>query len=119
MMPKQLVTVVADPPGKPPKTPAIVVDWDELEDGGIDELIRSFLFRYALGVPEGKSFESIARPASEEERWAWRAARDAQIEKEGEAPRLFMHDLRPTRHYPKRHFRVKALARLLVSLRTV
>ena len=53
MMPKQLVTVVVGPPGKPPRTPAIVVEWDEPEDGAIDELLRSFLFRYALGAPEG------------------------------------------------------------------
>jgi len=57
-----------------------------------------YLFRLALGVPDGESFEATARPASEEERRAWRAAHDAHIEEEGEAPPFFMHDLRSASH---------------------
>jgi hypothetical protein len=94
---RQLMTIMIGPSGEPPSVPALVVEWDELEYGDINELVSSYLFRLALGIPEGSTFESEARAANEEERRAWQAAFDRRLE-EGEEPVLFMHDLRQARH---------------------
>jgi len=89
---RQLITILVGSAGEPPTIPAIVTEWDEVKDGEIDELVGSHLFRLALGVPEGHSFEHVARPATDEERHAWQRRFDAYREEEGEERPIFMHD---------------------------
>jgi hypothetical protein len=100
------------------ETPAIVVNWDEGEDGDIETRVDSSLFLLAYGtsredieykaVPESneaakkawRAAQSIFswRPSDENERTLWQAAHDKHIQEEGDEPPIFLHDLRQSVH---------------------
>jgi hypothetical protein len=101
------------------ETPALVVNWDETDDGDIEELINSRLFLYAIGTSsedierhlaardsgdEAKALWRAAqsvftwREADNEERAAWQKAYDEACELGDDKPPIYFHDLRPSAH---------------------
>ncbi len=97
---RTLVTIIVGPLGELPQFPALTLEWDEAEDGDIEEeFFDSHGFRMALGLREGMHLEAFARDSTEEEKRAWQSAYDAWEEENGpKPPRLFINDLLPRRH---------------------